>query len=638
MADVFLSYSREDLASATKLAKALIAAGHTIWWDQDLSAGADFGEITDREIKAAKTVVVCWTEAAIRSKWVRDEAAFARDHNKLVPIIFEGDEPPLGFRQIQAIDFRRWSGDPDTGEFRQLLAGIAGVTAAEPKTPPKPPRIKKAQSVLSRYAAPLVGAVVLAGLAAVFFLAPKVSSKNDAPAAAEIVRGRVALASFRAFGDDTEAAEFASRLDASFRDAFAGYRVETVASGGDEATAEFALSSEVAREGDHLAIVTSVDDRTTGTTIWSLRRPVRSTPGVEAEAVARALFCALRVRRNGAPDDLFPAFLRHCGKIVVGDFAGASAESGAICSAGRREVYVKSWCAAFALHEAIWTPGSAARTEAILAAREGVLRALKADSGNAELYGVLAQTHATDGEWAERGRLLLRAIELDPMTPGVREGYGIFLADTGRMAEGADQLTRQYAAIPMWTAGIRAARILASQGDWVQAREIYDKVRRIEPQQVAQHELLTLVWYGALEDASAALAANTNVQPAEKSCYRALIEARGGAQVDLGKLKADCAPMGQSFVARNLVTAGDVDGALSAIERYLDDPKFGMPQLFYSEMRPLWGEPRFWKIADRMKLIAYWTESGRWPDFCSEPDLPFDCKAMAAAATAQNAP
>jgi hypothetical protein len=29
-------------------------------------------------------------------------------------------------------------------------------------------------------------------------------------------------------------------------------------------------------------------------------------------------------------------------------------------------------------------------------------------------------------------------------------------------------------------------------------------------------------------------------------------------------------------------------------------------------------------------LLDYWRASGKWPDFCFEPDLPYDCKAEAA--------
>jgi hypothetical protein len=41
-------------------------------------------------------------------------------------------------------------------------------------------------------------------------------------------------------------------------------------------------------------------------------------------------------------------------------------------------------------------------------------------------------------------------------------------------------------------------------------------------------------------------------------------------------------------------------------------------------------DPRFMVVAQRLGLLSYWQKSGRWPDFCLEPDLPYDCKKEAA--------
>ena len=39
---------------------------------------------------------------------------------------------------------------------------------------------------------------------------------------------------------------------------------------------------------------------------------------------------------------------------------------------------------------------------------------------------------------------------------------------------------------------------------------------------------------------------------------------------------------------------------------------------------------RFLEFARRAGLLDYWQKSGNWPDFCIDPDLPYDCKAEAA--------
>ncbi|MFL6800919.1 MAG: hypothetical protein ACJ8EQ_04020, partial [Sphingomicrobium sp.] len=43
-----------------------------------------------------------------------------------------------------------------------------------------------------------------------------------------------------------------------------------------------------------------------------------------------------------------------------------------------------------------------------------------------------------------------------------------------------------------------------------------------------------------------------------------------------------------------------------------------------------WRDPRALLVAKRAGLLSYWRKSGEWPDFCSAPDMSYDCKAEAA--------
>ena len=79
MGRVFLSYAREDVGVAKRLAAVVGAAGHTIWWDREIQGGSHFTSEIDRELKNADAVVVLWSKAAIDSPWVQDEAAEGRD-------------------------------------------------------------------------------------------------------------------------------------------------------------------------------------------------------------------------------------------------------------------------------------------------------------------------------------------------------------------------------------------------------------------------------------------------------------------------------------------------------------------------------------------------------------------------------
>ena len=52
--------------------------------------------------------------------------------------------------------------------------------------------------------------------------------------------------------------------------------------------------------------------------------------------------------------------------------------------------------------------------------------------------------------------------------------------------------------------------------------------------------------------------------------------------------------------------------------------------MFRPSLREFRHDPRFMALAKRIGLVDYWQQSGKWPDFCFDPDQPYDCKAEAA--------
>ena len=111
MPDIFISYAREDAATARRFAEAFQAQGLDVWWDVSLRSGEAFDEVIETALKAAKAVVVLWSPRSVVSRWVRAEATLADRNKTLVPVLIESCERPIIFELTHTADLIHWRGD-----------------------------------------------------------------------------------------------------------------------------------------------------------------------------------------------------------------------------------------------------------------------------------------------------------------------------------------------------------------------------------------------------------------------------------------------------------------------------------------------------------------------------------------------
>jgi tetratricopeptide (TPR) repeat protein len=130
--DLFLSYAREDRATAQQLAHALAEEGFSVWWDREIRGGRDFTAEIAANLRAARRVVVLWSPQAVESSFVRDESARARDAGKLLPLRIADVELPLGFGQIQTLDLIGWDGDREAADFRAVVNELRHAAGQKP--------------------------------------------------------------------------------------------------------------------------------------------------------------------------------------------------------------------------------------------------------------------------------------------------------------------------------------------------------------------------------------------------------------------------------------------------------------------------------------------------------------------------
>ncbi len=131
MSNVFLSYARDDVDTAKRLAEIIAQAGHEVWWDRHIQGGSRFTNEIDRALKEAEAVVVLWSPASVQSAWVQDEAAEGRDSGRLVPVAIGSVKPPLGFRQFHTVNLSSWSDDGQPEAVSDLFTAITSVCGSD---------------------------------------------------------------------------------------------------------------------------------------------------------------------------------------------------------------------------------------------------------------------------------------------------------------------------------------------------------------------------------------------------------------------------------------------------------------------------------------------------------------------------
>ncbi len=139
--DIFISYAREDRATAQSLADAFVAKGRSVWWDREIQGGSAFATEIEKALTGARLVVVLWSPDAVSSDFVRDEARRAMRNGKLLPIRIAEVDPPLGFGETHTLDLLGWDGDSDSQDLIEVLRQVAERLDGRDTSPTPGPRL-----------------------------------------------------------------------------------------------------------------------------------------------------------------------------------------------------------------------------------------------------------------------------------------------------------------------------------------------------------------------------------------------------------------------------------------------------------------------------------------------------------------
>lgn len=197
-----------------------------------------------------------------------------------------------------------------------------------------------------------------------------------------------------------------------------------------------------------------------------------------------------------------------------------------------------------------------------------------------------------------------RAVQLDPLAPRTREMHIGTLADAGRMEAALEELRK---AERVWPDSSSLAtvkfRINLRYGDPRFAR------------QVIRSGKLSAGW----GDAESFLQAR--IDPTPRNIERAIENARTLYERHPGTF--------QNLVQTLSIFDRELDLLSLLMRAPLETAISVTDVMFRPAARDFWRDPRSLSYAKRVGLLQYWRASRKWPDFCYEAELPYDCKTEA---------
>jgi adenylate cyclase len=674
VAVVFISYERSAEAKARQVGEVLERGGHQPWSDALLPPHRDYSQVIEEHLQTADVVLVLWSHAASQSQWVRAEADYARERQKLVQATLDDSIPPMPFNQIHCANLAGWNGAPRQTEWLKVLESIEQVAGAPVQTPQTPQGARPAKPRRWIGAGPL--ALAALGMAAAAILVGSLwlfrGSFLSAPAP-EVAR--VAILPFDTLSSNPDAKFFADSLADQIGTTLSDNHIQVVSHddavtlrGPDrekrlaELDVGYLLDGTVQNNGKTIKATVHLDDPAKHVTLWSgdVEGPANQAPLLQtrlSSTIVYMLACSKRAMSpaHGLADPaLLTRYLHACDIMGNHDLVGDTGGDVDILTA-LREVTVgapdfgpaHSDLAMYSAVLAKLFPPDQATAMRREAASEAT-RALSLDPKSPEAYVARAEL-LPRGHWADREKILRTALELNPNSGNVNGFLAGLLGNTGRLHE-AVQVYQKAASVDLQLDWAPDASYLAGMVDGQSGRCIDDLTKYKGPEMGAQmwYELGDCMQVAGRWDDATALADDAADRPAlvgtanpTEAAYLQAGKTRAPADMAKARALLQPTPADITYVVylkfEALSYLGYVDDAFAAADRWAANGGrdiLGTRFLFLPKTAPMRRDPRFMKLATRLGLVDFWRSTGHWPDFCSEPGLPYDCRAEAARAVA----
>lgn len=623
MASVFLSYDRDDAEAAKYIAGALEKAGHRVWWDRWIRGGSEFSEEIERALDDADSVVVLWSRQSVKSPWVRDEAAAGRDKGCLVPAIIEPVQPPLGFRQYQCVDLTgRLHGASHDGLAALAEAIHARAPASARSMAPVVRRTSARRKISKRWIGLAVGLLLTLILAGLLW-------RTLAPPGAQLVSVAAANAQSRQL-----ARAILVQL-ASLPSAQSG-SVKLI--DGSSTDRKPNLIFQAAAVGPTSGSLTFISRRD-GSILWSRQFAASDVDLAQRQSVAAAkvLECAI--------DALTPRAARVTREVLKMYLDACSAMADLGWEAGPVVASLRHVTKAAPKFSAGWAKLLIAETHSLIVSED------RSPAAMAQLRADIIAARKADPQLAEASvaeamilpmppiapviALVDRAKSQNPNSETVLSEHSLLMQMVGRAREATED-ARQVTELDPLSAEARSDYILtlAYADQIAEARQQLALAKRKWPdaKTLAQAELSIELRYG---DPQKALASALMPPGPGRDDYLALRMNPSNENVErffVRAMRLDLTADQLAFGLQAFSEVGRPDKAYALLQKpgLISFPTRSAYILFRPHMRSFRADRRFMPFAKRLGLLDFWQSTAKWPVFCEDPRLPYDCKAEAA--------
>jgi len=663
--DVFISHQRGSQAVTQRVAEQLRAAGLTVWFDEDLMPDRSFTDAIVERLESAKAVLVLWSELAARSDWVRAEADFARQHHKLVQASVDGSIPPLPFNQIQCASLKGWDGDGDDRDWKKVAAAVSGLVGGELVTPAPAPaapsRPTRRFSVRRGGAVLALGALVVALGVAGWLLRDRLSGARPATAV------RAAILPFQVESQASSARYFADGLTDQLQNSLNNSQIQVVSradadalSSGDrdakikQLGVRLLFDGTVQDDGATTDVAVHLDDTDNHVTLWSGHFTAPSAQAASLRAhigavVVGVMSCSARALRPGdglSDPQVLIQYLIACDRFAQQGEDDQQMTNQMVSALREVTTQAPSFAPAhsalakfLAYTAAVVPPETAAafRTEANAVAK----RALDLDPKDADAYVALELLQPA-ANWAAREDLLRKGLAADPDWSHANGFLGQVLDEVGRVDEALVYTRRAAAVDPLGESWAGAeVELLAGAGQSQEAAADASQLMNSWPNSKGDWfdrilgNLRGENWDGMLANLAEPVAASALPPEALDGLRTLALAAKSRNPELMAKARTGLlasAKVGPAYATTSitgLVALGYLDDAFNVAQSY--QPGLALTGantefLFTTVNAPLRRDPRFLPLAQRLGLLNYWRSTGKWPDFCRDPTLPYHCQ------------